>query len=92
VPIVNAYLNGDHRGVLNRVSNVDSPSDPLAFQLSLFAAASSYALFERGQPRDAAHRDAAIRYVRDCRRLQPGVQLDPLVFSPRFRAFYDGIR
>jgi tetratricopeptide (TPR) repeat protein len=90
--LYDAFTSGRYRDAIARAAKLQHLTGRDGAHAALFSAASNYQLFLRGGERDRALRDAAVRDASRARRLDPELQPDLRVFSPRFAEFYRGVR
>jgi hypothetical protein len=81
-------MKGRYRDAANLARQLRDTTGWPGAQAALFGAAAHYSLFLRGGERDRAERDQAAAYARRTRTLDPTLQPDPGVFSPRFAEFF----
>jgi hypothetical protein len=86
--LMNTYIKGQYREAAAQSRRLTRLTGSDAAQARLFGSAANYQLFLRGGERDRALRDAALRDASEARRLDPGLQPDTRVFSPKFAEFY----
>ena len=90
--LYDAFTNGRYSDAIARAAKLRHLTGRDGAHAALFGAASNYQLFLRGGERDQVLRDAAVRDASRARRLDPELQPDLRVFSPRFAEFYRRVR
>ncbi|MCK7592161.1 hypothetical protein [Pseudomarimonas salicorniae] len=88
---VESWLAGNYTELLR--TNAGSASDPRSrAQLHLFRAAAAFVLAEQAGQAEAGGLDNARQEVRAARAAESGLQPDEVLFSPRFRRFWQQTR
>jgi hypothetical protein len=84
-----SYLAGEYQQALGALDPLVGRSDiRLQVHVSLFRAASLYALYVRSGEMNQALRTDAIAAIQRCKEIDPSFQPDARAFSPRFISFF----
>jgi hypothetical protein len=84
------YLAGEYQQALGSLDPLVGRSD-ITFQVhvSVFRAASLYALYVRSGETNQTLRNDALAAIQRCKEIDPSFQPDPRAFSPRFLGFFE---
>jgi hypothetical protein len=90
--LIDAFMQGRYADTASLARQFREATGKPGAQAALFGAAAHYSLFVRGGERDRTARDAAAEYTRRVHLLDPSLQPDPRVFSPRFVQFFRSVQ
>ena len=84
-----SFINGDYAATIATLDTSSASIGPMQVHAHLFKAASLFALYVRSGEKDQTLLNRANEEIGRGRGLDPGLQPDPRMFSPRFIAAYE---
>ncbi len=86
------YFSGQYTAAQAAFAQLQYPGSRFRFQLSLFRAATAYALYLTDGSRDSSLREVATNLIRFCKNEDPSFLPDRKSFSPRFNELFATVR